>query len=463
MKNKKIKPIPVIRNAAGRGLAVFSAVFLAACGEKEREPEPENTTEEITASENISEPEPEISTEDIPEDEILVVFREMNLADYTIDRGFFIDTAGNVYGYDLSKADDCNIYTDIADLHDKLQLIRENAVQKFNVGEDAVLDLYRLGESIDPTAEIVRKQVAYDAGTEALYYYDADTGEMVKCGAIGDYTETSEDFYAGQLWDYYFEKLAINNVPTVEIYTKDDVAMESIHCGYMDGLEGRYIMSNAEDLRAFAVRSGIACDQILDQVAVPDMFMYLLEIRNVNSTGYDLQADAILTNNGITEFVLSPDSVMPEPGAVAGAAMDGFCFVTAYPFCGETGNDWTWSWDIAWPGDTGRYSFEISDPAQVHDYGKTLVIEDVLLKDADGNVSEPASLVLDYDTAFAPECDTAIFDFYEDRDKPIDWFWRCLRFSPEQYETMGKPLNGVYDVDVTAGHIDAIYDAYWWD
>lgn len=357
----------MISKGIGQALPLFCAVFLTACGTEgsgtERgsirdadkiEGEEDRIEDRIEDGQGGADPGGDILEEDIPENEILLVFRVTNGAEGYEDNGCIIDTSGDVYGFCFSQYGGYWGYQNSGmEFYDKLMLIRENTEPKFNVGSDVVRYIYKLGEQIDPDAGFKEESMACDYGQHTLYYYDADTGEMVECGAYGDIDETPKDVYAGQLWDYYQEKLARTQVPQVNLYTDGDVSMESIHCGYVDGMDGKYFFPNAEDLRAFAARSGIECDSILDDMDEYEMqaYSYLLEIRNVTSTGYDLKADAIMNYNDQTEFLMSPGSVTPDPGAVVGTAMDGFCFVTAYPYVYDVsilGDDWTLAEDIVW-------------------------------------------------------------------------------------------------------------------
>jgi len=348
----------MIAKGIGQVLPFFCAVFLTACGTEGSETKRGSLAdaekiEGTGTGQDGLDPGSDISEVNLPENEILLVFRYTNGAEGYADNGHFIDTNGDAYGFYFSQYGYSAYRNNGMELYDKLMLIRENTEPKVNIGSDAVQYIYKLGEQIDPNAGFEKESMACDMGQYTLYYYDADTGEMVECGAYGDVDETPEDFYAGQLWDYFRYKIEQASVPQTHLYTDGDVPMESVHCGYMDGMDGKYIFPNAEDLRAFAARSGIACDSFLDNMDEYEMqsYTYLLEIRNVTSTGYDLKADAIMNHNGRTDFLLSADSVIPEPGAVAGSAMDGFCFVAAYPYVydiSELGDDWTLSEDIVW-------------------------------------------------------------------------------------------------------------------
>ena len=473
----------MISKGIGHVLPFFCAGFLAACGTEGGGTERGSIADAdkievieagIEDGKGGADPGGDIFEADIPENEILLVFRATNGAEGYGDNGRFIDTNGDAYGFDFSQYGGYWGYSNSGmEFYDKLMLIRENTEPKVNVGDDVVRYIYKLGEQIDPNADFKEESMACDMGQHTLYYYDADTGEMIKCGAYGDVDETPKDLYAKQLWDYYEDKIREAYVPQVNLYTDGDVRMESIHCGYVDGMDGKYVFPNAEDLRAFAARSGIACDGILDDMDEYEMqaFNYLLEIRNVNSTGYDLKADAVMNYNNQTRFLLSPDSVTPDPGDVVGMAMDGFCFVSAYPWIYDIsllGDDWTAAEDIVWNTPdalSGRFTFTNAGTVEYKDYGKTIVLENVVLTDDDGNEYEPVDLVVDYDTAFAPDCETEFFDGYEDGFMPIEWIWKCLRAYDEDGpdSELAMALHGVFEVEVNAGHIDLYYGSYWWD
>ena len=425
------------------------------------EKEPESGEGGETEQEPVIE-EPE---REVPADEILLVNQYKNFAWGYQDSGYFIDTNGNVYGFSFSEISNS---IGIGELHEHLMLIRDNVEPKANIGMNAVRKLYTLGEGIDPEAEMDRQHMAYDAGQRTLYYYDADTGEMVKCISQGDYDELPKDPKARELAAYVERNigLSMNGIETASVYTDTDVAMKSFHCGYMDGMEGKYCFWS-EELLAFAARTGLECEQILDGADEYELqnCIYLLEIRNVNSAGYDLKAGAILCQNGTAEFLLSPDSVTPQPGDMVGQMMDGFCFVAAVPNGTDIGSDWTVPDLIDWEQAdalSGRFTYTNAGTVEYKDYGKTIILENVVLVDEDGNEYEPLDLVIDYDTAFAPECETENFAGYEDGIMPIEWIWKCL-YDQSADSDLTMALHGVFEVEVTAGHIDSFYGSYWWD
>ena len=46
---------------------------------------------------------------------------------------------------------------------------------------------------------------------------------------------------------------------------------------------------------------------------------------------------------------------------------------------------------------------------------------------------------------------------------PIEWIWNALDMNGDTYANQGMPLTGVFEVEVTAGHIDSFCGSYWWD
>ena len=445
--------------------------LLAACGSEEpgsdRGRMPEPTEKQGPDGGNSGNTDPGVDLT-VPENEILLVSRSTNGAWGYADSGYFIDTNGDVYGFDFSQMG-YRMYTHYGmDFYDKLMLIRENVPSKINIGEDMVNKIYELGEEIDPGAGFDSQNMACDMGQRTIYYYDADTGDLIRCISHGDNEELPKDRNARKLANLVENDLTLSGIPYTELYTEGDIYMDNIHCGYQDAMEGKYYLPNAADLRAFAAMTGIAADHILDGMDEyePENYCYLVEIRNVSSTGYDLKADAVIRNNNDCRFLMSPDSVTPASGDTVGMAMDGFCFVAAYPVLydpTELGSDWTMAEDILYEGLDGRFTFTSPGPDVFVDYGKTVVIENVLLTDEDGNEYGTGSLVVDYDTAFSEDCEMEFFGGYEDGQMPIEWIWRSIDMEGEEYVDQGMPLTGVFEVELSAGHVDYFCGSYWWD
>ncbi|MBP5608550.1 MAG: hypothetical protein J6X66_09840, partial [Lachnospiraceae bacterium] len=274
--------------------------------------------------------------DDIPEDELFLLIRNTNGAWYKEDNGYAIYTNGDVYGYCFDLESRNHYDGESVDLEDALEYIRDNSEPSCNLGMDFVKEAYTYGVAIDPDAGFKSENMACDMGQSTLYFVNGD--ERVMVYSSGDNREDPEDKNARKLQELWYD----TNVPNrdqVRFYSGYDTSMVNIHCGYMDGLDGRFYLKNEEELRKFAALAGLSVAKVVENMEdyEKEYYSYFVEIQNVSSGGYDLKACAIMKNGGSYSFVMSKDSRVPDPDDTAAGMMDGFCFAAAYPWYVEAG------------------------------------------------------------------------------------------------------------------------------
>ncbi|MCR5249303.1 MAG: hypothetical protein K6E50_01710 [Lachnospiraceae bacterium] len=270
---------------------------------------------------------------DLPENEILMISYSTNGAWYVEDQGYFVDTDGDVYGFDSSRESYNYHDGEYMDLHSRLLLIREYTEPSGHVDPEIVMQMYSLGEQIDPDKGFEGENVACDAGQTTLYYYDADTSESVQCCSYGDMEEHPLDKSAQKLEKLFYDEMRSAKIERVKFYDGYMIPMLNLHCGYMDGMEGGYYLQDQKELREFAAQTGLKLDDIFSDMTdyEKEEYSYFVQIVNVSSGGYDLKSCGIMCDRGVFRFVPSPDSRSPEEGATVTQAMDGFCYVAGYP------------------------------------------------------------------------------------------------------------------------------------
>ena len=132
---------------------------------------------------------------EVPENEIFLIERYSNMAWGYQDRGYFFDTNGYCYVFDFAK----NISAYLREgeepmsLIEKCELVRETTEGHQIMKPELVKKLYALGMNLSADDEFERVSAACDAGQNTLSFFNAATGEWLKCASSGDWDETSKN------------------------------------------------------------------------------------------------------------------------------------------------------------------------------------------------------------------------------------------------------------------------------
>ena len=70
---------------------------------------------------------------------------------------------------------------------------------------------------------------------------------------------------------------------------------------------------------------------------------------------------------------------------------------------------------------------------------------------------------IDGNTVFDEKCDMKSFEHYRKGETVMEWYQKEYDLYLREKNKSHSSLKGVFDVQVTKGHIDRIYGTYWWD
>ncbi|MBR1864651.1 MAG: hypothetical protein IJ806_11260 [Ruminococcus sp.] len=121
---------------------------------------------------------------------IVLIYEYTNYAWGFVNNGYFIDSDGNVYGFDLPPA--VSYTAKDVPLVEQLKMIKEFSEPALTVDKDTVSKMAGYGAACDPEADFDMELTAFDAG-EGRYFFVSPDGETILCGESGDYTYTPKD------------------------------------------------------------------------------------------------------------------------------------------------------------------------------------------------------------------------------------------------------------------------------
>ena len=137
---------------------------------------------------------------EIPEREILLVERRFNRAWGHQDCGYFIDTQGCVYSFDFSSSPICVLEDGrTATFPEHLQEIMRTTEEEPIFDEEFVRQISLLGANLSAEDEFAEKHARCDYGQDTLYFYRAETQELLKCKSIGDIDYTPKNPSAAKI------------------------------------------------------------------------------------------------------------------------------------------------------------------------------------------------------------------------------------------------------------------------
>lgn len=304
----------------------------------------------VTESDNDIENQPDYS-----EDDIIVVCNYSNYAWGYEQDGWFMDGSGNIYSYDFSNYDyyilSGNASSDYS-LMDELKIIQKNSKPTKTCDKGTVNKLYREGIQIDPTADFVYEEAAYDAGQTNTYFHNPETDELILIESNGDTNAIPKDMHARIFSDYINKMSTVSaDGDIVNLYTSDNAAVANSHCGYIDGADGMYVLFDKRELQAFKKLTGIDISAMFPDIIDSDdyygPFIYFVQITNVPTTGYNISYDALLKQGDNYMFIPSKDYSTPDQDEPVGEAMDGFCTVAVISDYNDNPQDYDY---LSWNG-----------------------------------------------------------------------------------------------------------------
>lgn len=280
---------------------------------------------------------------EVPENEIIVISRNLNYAWGYQDMGFFITSNGNVYSFNFSQdMHGKSSYNPDKTFMQKLNLLMEYTEPFVVVDMEYIQKLYSYILKLDVDDTFRSKSVACDAGSSTLQFNNVSENKLILCRESGDNQGELKSRAAKNLL-YYFDNTVMPVVSDATstkstytpnfLYTDEDVYFYNINCGYT-GKEGTYIIKGKKDVQEIKETIGIDLTDFKWSGEFPsDSYVYFMEIVDVSNTGYDLKSNGVIVKDGEISFLRDPNSKVPEEGKEYGQAMNGFCFVAEVPKC----------------------------------------------------------------------------------------------------------------------------------
>lgn len=283
------------------------------------------------------------SNVELPENEMIILSHSTNGAWYIEDNGVFVYSDGTAYGFDFDKQEYGSYdFDDYIRDERRYELIRKyvgagSDFEKQNgriylagIDEDVLKHFYYLGTQVDPNAGFKDEQWACDMGQRTLYF--VDHGKKIEICSSGDVNYTPKDKNAKKFQKLWKEDNAIDTsvVKYVHVYDGSDYPLVNPEWGYDPDHEGCHVFADSKELQDFAEETDWDANEILDLIDYePDEYLYLVQIQNVNSGGYDLKCSGVIFYEDKVDLIPSENNAYPE-GMVT-EQMDGFCSVMALP------------------------------------------------------------------------------------------------------------------------------------
>ncbi|MBQ8913677.1 MAG: hypothetical protein IJ054_06505 [Lachnospiraceae bacterium] len=279
---------------------------------------------------------------DYSENDIILVRDYNNYAEGFVRYGYFVDGGGNIYNYSFSDGfyGDNSFYSNGSySMIEELQAIQKYAEPTGSCDTSLVEMLYTEGMQIDPAAKPETGPIfACDAGQSNLYFHNPKTDEfIVICGA-GD-TELIPTDKHSEIISNLEGKIDVSERSSdpIMLFTPDYYNYANAHCGYMDGLEGDYVLLSQGEVAAFRELTDFDINTLFPNISTDEedypygRYIYFVNIENVPSTGYNIVYDAMLKQGDKYVFIPGKNYKTPEPEETVGEAMDGF--INVYAVC----------------------------------------------------------------------------------------------------------------------------------
>lgn len=287
----------------------------------------------------------DISNVKLPEEEIIILYEDANNAWFPVENGVFVCSDGTAFGYNFDKQDYGNYdFDEYIGSDRRYELIRRyvgphTVYEKKNgriylagIDEDLLKQFYALGKAVDSKAGFKEQQAGNDMGQLTLYFVDGR--RHVQISSYGDMNYIPKDKNAEKFEDLWQggNVVAPDVIKYVHVYDGHDFPLCNPEWGYDPDHEGSHVFMSPEALEEFSDDTDWDLKEIFDVVGEynePDEFIYLVQIENVNSGGYDLRSAGVIFYEDRIDLIPSENNVVPEGMVVE--MMDGFCHVCALP------------------------------------------------------------------------------------------------------------------------------------
>lgn len=317
-------------------LCIILIVSMSGCGKKEKK----NNKIDDNPSEPTTEADKDI-TLDYSEDDIILVRDYSNYAWGFVRYGYFVDGKGNIYNYNFTDGYYADVILNNEDTYsmtEELQIIQKYAEPTGSCDVSLVNKIYNEGLQIDPTAKPETGMTACDAGQSNLYFHNPKTDEFIVINGAGDSELIPTDKHAQVISNLEGQVGASerSNEP-IMLFTPDYYYYANSHSGYMDGLDGNYVLLSQGEVKAFEELTGFDVNALFPDISTDEeysygRYIYFVNIENVPSTGYNIVYDAMLKQGDKYVFIQGKDYKTPDPEELVGEAMDGFINVYAVFF-----------------------------------------------------------------------------------------------------------------------------------
>ena len=213
------------------------------------------------------------------ENEILLVNRRTNFAWGHYDGGWFIDAQGRVFSFNFNDMYPGHGGEEDLSFIERLKIIRDNCESERFFSVEFVKQVQELGENLSAEDEFDQEHVMYDYGQDTLYFWQPKTQELLKCESYGDVEYTPKNESAQKIVKLYEEELERlmkeagegsskpkEDYPTPTVYSRTDGHVLELEAKDVAGYAGNWILTDPEQLKAFAKKSGIGVDSLLEQL-----------------------------------------------------------------------------------------------------------------------------------------------------------------------------------------------------
>ncbi len=305
---------------------------ITGCGKSsDSEHNPFSKTETSETTEETGNVELDYSPEDI-----ILISNYSNYAWGYEENGWFLTGSGDIYRYDL-----CDNYIpeyyfsdETYSLYDMLEIIRDNSKPTGKCDPSKVEKIYCEGMQVDPNAEYTSENSACDAGESTLQFYNKKTDELILIEATGDTEKLPTDKHAIEVRNNAGGMdLNSENNEYVTLFTPNNYYFGYSECGYLENLDGNYVLFNKEELEAFKEMTGIDIPSLLPEAFSPDIdygtYTYFVKITNVPRLDHNIHYDVLLKQGETFKFIPAADYYEPDFTDREDETRDGFINVCA--------------------------------------------------------------------------------------------------------------------------------------
>ncbi len=305
----------------------------------------------------------------MPEDEIILIKDYQNYAWGHVNRGYFMDTSGDIYCYCFEKALYCMLPPEgKSDIIERLEIIREHTEPCAKVPLSTVRKIYINGMMIPVFSKMLVKGCGYDGGQKSIYSCNPLTNRITKCQSLGDAEKTSLSWNARRIAAIVQEELSDieRDYNSGSFVTSKEITIETKNCEHIDKSK-KYCLFYGEQLKELEKEHDFQLDSMWAKMDENDKYryVYLVEFIKTDTPEKVPEATGVLMVDGNLDFVVDGD----RADAVGNEAGDGqgICYIAAYPydnitFFPEQYFDWDGQeWIVPAEGDV------ISDPLTYRD------------------------------------------------------------------------------------------------